>query len=76
MRTLSDMSVVALAVTDGIRLFELAVPAAVFGVDRPDLVDPWYELVVCSTPDARVGGWFRADTPPDTYRRTFQQVSA
>ena len=63
MRTLSDMSVVALAVTDGIPMFELAVPAAVFGVDRPDLVDPWYELMVCSPPNARVGGWFRADTP-------------
>jgi transcriptional regulator GlxA family with amidase domain len=57
------MTVVALAVTDGIPLFELAVPAAVFGVDRPDLVDPWYELIVCSSPGARVGGWFRADTP-------------
>lgn len=63
MRTVSDMSVVALAVTDGIPLFELAVPAAVFGVDRPDLVDPWYELIVCSAPGARVGGFFRADTP-------------
>ena len=63
MRTVSDMSVVALAVTDGIPLFELAVPTAVFGVDRPDLVDPWYELIVCSTPGARVGGFFRADTP-------------
>lgn len=63
MRTVSAMSTVALAVTDGIPLFELAVPAAVFGVDRPDLVDPWYELIVCSTPGARVGGWFRADTP-------------
>ncbi|HTF48976.1 MAG TPA: helix-turn-helix domain-containing protein [Pseudonocardia sp.] len=57
------MTSVALAVTDGIPLFELGVPCAVFGVDRPDLVDPWYDLVVCAPPGARVGGWFRAETP-------------
>ena len=63
MRTLSDMRTVAVAVTDGIPLFELAVPSAVFGIDRLDLADPWYELRVCASPGARVGGWFRADTP-------------
>ena len=57
------MTTVALAVTDGIPLFELAVPAAVFGMARPDLVDSWYELVVCAPAGARVGGWFRAETP-------------
>jgi AraC family transcriptional regulator, transcriptional activator FtrA len=63
MRTVTDMATVALAVTDGIPLFELAVPSAVFGIDRPDLADPWYDLVVCAAPGARVGGWFRAETP-------------
>jgi AraC family transcriptional activator FtrA len=57
------MTTVAVAATDGIPLFELAVPAAVFGGDRSDLVDPWYELVVCAPAGARVGDWFRAETP-------------
>jgi hypothetical protein len=39
--------VVALAVTDGIPVFEFAVPCEVFGIDRSDLVDPWYELRLC-----------------------------
>lgn len=62
MRTVSDMSIVALAVTEGIPLFELAVPCAVFGVERPDLVEPWYQLTICAPPDVRVGTWFRAET--------------
>ncbi|WP_158880324.1 helix-turn-helix domain-containing protein [Amycolatopsis anabasis] len=57
------MPTVALAVTDGIPLFELAVPAAVFGLARPELADSWYDLVVCAPPGARVGGWFHAETP-------------
>jgi transcriptional regulator GlxA family with amidase domain len=36
--------VVALAVTDGAPVFELAAPCEVFGIDRRDLADPWYEL--------------------------------
>ncbi|MEV5569884.1 helix-turn-helix domain-containing protein [Spirillospora sp. NPDC052269] len=36
--------VVGLAVTPGTPVFELAVPFEVFGLDRSDLVDPWYEL--------------------------------
>ncbi|MER5943644.1 helix-turn-helix domain-containing protein [Streptomyces sp. NPDC001928] len=36
--------VVAVAVTDGAPTFELAVPCEVFGIDRSDLVDPWYEM--------------------------------
>ncbi|HEX9337701.1 MAG TPA: helix-turn-helix domain-containing protein [Pseudonocardiaceae bacterium] len=57
------MRSVAVAVTDGIPLFELAVPTAVFGIDRPELADPWYDLRICAPAGARVGGWFRADTP-------------
>ncbi|MDI1465325.1 helix-turn-helix domain-containing protein [Catellatospora sp. KI3] len=40
--------VVAVAITDDLPVFELAVPCEVFGVDRPDLVDPWYELRLCA----------------------------
>ncbi|MFC5184217.1 GlxA family transcriptional regulator [Actinomadura harenae] len=36
--------VVGLAVTAGTPVFELAIPCEVFGIDRSDLVDPWYEL--------------------------------
>jgi transcriptional regulator GlxA family with amidase domain len=40
--------VVAIAVTDAIPVFEFAVPCEVFGVDRADLVNPWYELRLCA----------------------------
>ncbi|MCP2341707.1 GlxA family transcriptional regulator [Actinomadura rupiterrae] len=40
--------VVGLAVTAGTPVFELAVPCEVFGTDRSDLVDPWYELRTCA----------------------------
>ncbi|MEV6924938.1 helix-turn-helix domain-containing protein [Dactylosporangium sp. NPDC051485] len=36
--------VVGVAVTGHLPVFELAVPCEVFGIDRPDLADPWYEL--------------------------------
>ena len=58
------MTSVALAVTDGIPLIEVAAPCEVFGVDRPDLADPWYDFTICGPDGARVGGWFRADSPP------------
>src|SRR3954471_877038 len=40
--------VVAVVVTDGTPVFELAVPLEVFGTDRSDLVDPWYEVRLCA----------------------------
>ncbi|MEV4629688.1 helix-turn-helix domain-containing protein [Micromonospora sp. NPDC049523] len=40
--------VVALVVTDAIPVFEFAVPCEVFGIDRSDLVDPWYDLRLCA----------------------------
>jgi transcriptional regulator GlxA family with amidase domain len=40
--------VVAVALTDAIPLFELAVPHEVFGLDRSDIVDPWYDLRLCA----------------------------
>ena len=40
--------VVAVAVTDAIPIFEFAVPQEVFGTDRSDIVDPWYEMRLCA----------------------------
>ncbi|MEU7581303.1 helix-turn-helix domain-containing protein [Streptomyces sp. NPDC041068] len=60
------MATVALAVTDGIPLFELAIPTAVFGLAPPEGVASWYELVVCAPQrpgGTRAGGWFLAETP-------------
>ena len=39
---------IAVAVTDGVPLFEFAVPHEVFGIDRSDIVDPWYRLKMCA----------------------------
>jgi transcriptional regulator GlxA family with amidase domain len=57
------MHTVALAVHDGISMFEAAAACEVFGVDRSDLADPWYTFTVCGTDRARVGGWLLADLP-------------
>jgi AraC family transcriptional regulator, transcriptional activator FtrA len=54
------MHSVALAVTDGTPLFELAAACEVFGVDR-DLADTWYSLTAYGANTARVGDWLRAD---------------
>ncbi|TDD82204.1 helix-turn-helix domain-containing protein [Actinomadura rubrisoli] len=40
--------IVAVAVTDAMPTFELAVPCEVFGVDRSDIVEPWYDLRLCA----------------------------
>jgi AraC family transcriptional activator FtrA len=61
-RTLSDMRSVALAVHDGITIFEVASVCEVFGVDR-GLADPWYDFTVCGAGPVRVGGWFRVEAP-------------
>lgn len=44
---------VGLVVSPGAGIFESAVPCEVFGLDRSDLADPWYQLVLCSA----AGGW-------------------
>jgi AraC family transcriptional activator FtrA len=54
------MHTVALAVTDGTPLFELAAACEVFGIDR-ELASPWYSFAVCGDQEARVGGWLSAD---------------
>jgi transcriptional regulator GlxA family with amidase domain len=38
---------VAIAVTEATPTFELAVLCEVFGIDRTDIVNPWYELRMC-----------------------------
>ncbi|WP_413248833.1 GlxA family transcriptional regulator [Sinomonas flava] len=37
---------VGLVLTDNLPVFELAIPCEVFGISRPDLHDPWYELTM------------------------------
>jgi AraC family transcriptional activator FtrA len=72
-RTIPDMNSVALAVTDGMLHFELAVAYEVFGTAPPGLARPWYEVCVCGSGAVSVGrfrlapdsGWdqlARADT--------------
>ncbi|MBG6091900.1 helix-turn-helix domain-containing protein [Actinomadura viridis] len=49
------MDTVALAVTEGMLHFELAVAYEIFGVERSGLPDPWYEVAVCGSGAIRVG---------------------
>lgn len=54
-RTIPDMDTVALAVTDGMLHFELALAYEVFG-SAPDAVPgPWYDVAVCGPDAVRVG---------------------
>jgi transcriptional regulator GlxA family with amidase domain len=55
---------VAVAVTDAMGLFELAVPCEVFGQRRERFVQPWYEFRVCAAEPGRtmVGAEFVAAT--------------
>jgi AraC family transcriptional regulator, transcriptional activator FtrA len=57
------MTSVAIAVTDGTPMFELAAACEVFGVDR-DLARSWYDFTVCGDDGAEVGGWLRAGIGP------------
>nr|WP_245899929.1 helix-turn-helix domain-containing protein [Nonomuraea indica] len=56
--------VIAVAVTDAVPTFELAVPCEVFGVDRSDIVAPWYELRLCAAEPGplRTPAGMRVDT--------------
>jgi AraC family transcriptional regulator, transcriptional activator FtrA len=56
--------VVAIALSNQVPIFELAAPCAIFGTNRSDLAEDWYELRVCSPfVGARVDRWFTAATP-------------
>ncbi|MGW0816400.1 helix-turn-helix domain-containing protein [Streptomyces viridiviolaceus] len=54
------MTTVALAVTDGMLHFELALACEVFGADMTGVADPWYRLSVCG-PSAVRAGLFRLE---------------
>ena len=56
---------VALLVSDQLPVFEFAVPCEVFGIDRSDIADPWYEFAVCAVepPPLRCNSGFSIDTP-------------
>ncbi|MCL2586187.1 MAG: helix-turn-helix domain-containing protein [Streptosporangiales bacterium] len=57
------MSTVALALSDGVPLYELAAPCAIFGTDRTEITGTdWYDFRVCGPADAQVDRWFRAAT--------------
>src|SRR2546430_14977477 len=56
------MPSIALAVTPDVPIFEVAIPCEVFGLARPDWVDPWSSFTVCAPGDVPVGSWFRTDT--------------
>jgi transcriptional regulator GlxA family with amidase domain len=53
--TISDMATIALAATDGMLHFELAMACEVFVRDPSGLADPWYDLVVCGESPVRIG---------------------
>ena len=57
--------VVATVIGDGAMPFEVAVAAEVFGEDRRDLADPWYEWKLCSAfgRTVRVAAGFTITTP-------------
>jgi AraC family transcriptional activator FtrA len=49
------MGTVALAVTDGMLHFELALACEVFGSSPPGVTVPWYDLALCGSGAARAG---------------------
>jgi AraC family transcriptional regulator, transcriptional activator FtrA len=46
--------VVATVVDQGALTFDFAIPCEVFGIDRSDIADPWYELLVVAAGERRV----------------------
>src|SRR4051794_25042140 len=48
------MHVVAAVVDQGALTFDFAIPCEVFGLDRSDIVDPWYEFLVVAAGDRTV----------------------
>ncbi|MFD8499178.1 helix-turn-helix domain-containing protein [Amycolatopsis sp. NPDC059657] len=49
------MRTVALAATDGMLHFELAVATELFGSDLTHITDPWYDFAICGAKAVRVG---------------------
>ena len=48
------MSTVAAVIDQGALTFDFAIPCEVFGLDRSDIVDPWYEFLVVAAGYRRV----------------------
>jgi transcriptional regulator GlxA family with amidase domain len=48
------MHVVAAVVDQGALTFDLAIPCEVFGLDRRDIADPWYEFLLVAAGERRV----------------------
>jgi transcriptional regulator GlxA family with amidase domain len=48
------MHVVAAVIDQGALTFDLAIPCEIFGLDRSDIVDPWYEFRLVAAGDGRV----------------------
>src|SRR6478735_5789433 len=48
------MHTVAAIIDQGALTFDFAIPCEVFGLDRSDIVDPWYEFLVVAAGDRRV----------------------
>jgi AraC family transcriptional activator FtrA len=48
------MRAVAAVIDEGALTFDFAIPCEIFGLDRSDIVDPWYEFLVVAAGDRRV----------------------
>jgi AraC family transcriptional activator FtrA len=48
------MHTVAAVVDEGALTFDLAIPCEVFGLDRSDIVSPWYEFLVVAAGERRI----------------------
>lgn len=52
-----------MALSEGVGIYELAAPCAIFGTDRSGSAgDGWYDFTVCGPQGAKVDKWFRAAT--------------
>lgn len=56
------MHTLAVAVTDGVPIFELSIPCEVFGYERPGLAATWYDFRLCAAPGTRTAAGFAPDT--------------
>lgn len=52
------MHTVAVAVTEGVPIFELAIPCEVFGYERPGLAPSWYDFRLCAPAGTRTAAGF------------------
>ncbi|MFD7667679.1 helix-turn-helix domain-containing protein [Streptomyces sp. NPDC059788] len=61
------MPSLAIAVTDGLPFFELAIPCHIFGTDRPETPADWYDLRLCAIgtngAPALARSWFSTHAP-------------